>query len=243
MHQFLLQTRSSVTRAVIVPRSTAKQQHQGRQPAHGQPGLTDHQPRIDPGTGTGTNPIDHGAYNPSSLTFYIVWQSRWQLFSGGTTTTEAIIGTTGTAVAGTWLTLEEMLLSSRNWWLMLRRTATSPMVRWILNVWFKVWDHECPTIIKYFHFYFGIKQSFSELSSGITTARGCGVGGDLVQYLQVELKLKRGKVKVELRQTNSKEESGGGQDSIPFSCTFVICINICISIFILKSGNTKLWSK
>ena len=50
-------------------------------------------------------------------------------------------------------------------------------------------------MIKYFHFYCGIKQSFSELSSGITTARGCGVGGDLVQYLQVELKLKGGKVK------------------------------------------------
>ena len=27
-----------------------------------------------------------------------------------------------------------------------------------------------------------------ELSSGITTARGCGVGGDLVQYLQVTTK-------------------------------------------------------
>ena len=81
-------------------------------------------------------------------------------FPGGTTTTEAIIGTTGTAVAGTWLILEETLLSFQNWWLMLRRTATLPMVRWILNVWFKVWDHECSTIIKYFHFYCGIKQSF-----------------------------------------------------------------------------------
>ena len=61
------------------------------------------------------------------------------------------------------------------------------------------------TIIKYFHFYCGIKQSFSELSSGITTARGCGVGGDLVQYLQVELKLKRGKVKVSVGGTQTKK--------------------------------------
>ena len=126
-------------------------------------------------------------------------------FSGGTTTTEAIIGTTGTAVAETWLILGKMLLSFQNWWLMLRRTATLPMVRWILNVWFKVWDHECLTMIKYFHFYCGIKQSFSELSSGITTARGCGVGGDLVQYLQVELKLKRGKVKVSVGGTQTKK--------------------------------------
>ena len=67
----------------------------------------------------------------------------------------------------------------------------------------------------------------SELSSGITTARGCGVGGDLVQYLQVELKLKRGKVKVSAGGTqtkNSKEESEGGQDFIPFSLSSIICV-------------------
>ena len=130
-------------------------------------------------------------------------------FSGGTTTTEAIIGTTGTAVAGTWPTLGEMLLSFQNWWLMLRRTATSPMVRWIVNVWFKVWDHQCSTNVEYFHFNCGINQSQSELSSGITTARGCGVGGDLVQYLQVELKLKRGKVKVSAGGTQTKKIKRG----------------------------------
>ena len=82
-------------------------------------------------------------------------------------------------------------------------------------------------MIKYFHFYCGIKQSFSELSSGITTARGCGVGGDLVQYLQVELKLKKGKVEVSAGGTQTKKfkkESEGGQDFLPFSCTFAICI-------------------
>ena len=50
---------------------------------------------------------------------------------------------------------------------MLKRTVTLPMVRSLFIL----------VVIPYI---------FSlELSSGITTARGCGVGGDLVQYLQV----------------------------------------------------------
>ena len=50
---------------------------------------------------------------------------------------------------------------------MLKRTVTLPMVRLLFIL----------VVIPYI---------FSlELSSGITTARGCGVGGDLVQYLQV----------------------------------------------------------
>ena len=55
----------------------------------------------------------------------------------------------------------------RNWSLMLKRTVTLPMVRSLFIL----------VVIPYI---------FSlELSSGITTARGCGAGGDLVQYLQV----------------------------------------------------------
>lgn len=161
---FLLPTQSTATRAVSARPSTAEQQHRGQRRAPGPAGPTGRPQPTDPGIGTGTNLTDHGSNKFADILFQMTnVDFRWHYNHHGHHWHHwHRSGTNLTHPGGDSAILAKLVA-----------------------------DAEKNCYIAYgeiLSFSFSGHLISLELSSGITTARGCGVGGDLVQYLQVTTK-------------------------------------------------------